>query len=189
MPSIEILLLSLALSADAFTVAASVGVRHRGARQISRLTFHFGLFQSLLTLLGALAGSLFVAVMAAYDHWIAFTLLSLVGMHMIYTARKSRTQQFANVDLTKGLSLVGLSLAVSLDALAAGAGLPAVRASLSIAVVMIGVTTAVATLVAMLLAGRMANHLGKWLEMVAGLVLIGLGVWTLFSHQAFRGIK
>ena len=184
MPFVEILLLSLALSVDAFTVATTVGVRHRSARQVFRLTFHFGLFQSLLALAGALAGTFFVSIMASYDHWITFGLLSLVGIHMIYTAMSDARTRLNNVDLTRGFSLVGLSIAVSIDALAAGVGLPAVGGSLTLSVAMIGVTAALATLAAMLLAGHVADHLGKWLELAAGLVLIGLGTWTLYSHLA-----
>jgi len=182
---LEILLLSLALSADAFTVATTIGLRHRSARQIFRLTFHFGLFQSLLALTGAIAGTLFVSIMADYDHWIAFVLLSLVGLHMIYAALKHTQEQYANVDLTRGFSLVGLSIAVSIDALAAGVGLTTGGGAFVLAVIMIGLTAAAATLLAMLVAGRVADRLGKWLEIAAGLVLIGLGLWTLHNHNVF----
>jgi putative Mn2+ efflux pump MntP len=180
---LEILILSLALSADAFTVATSIGVRHRSARQIFRLAFHFGLFQSLLALAGALAGTLFVSLMSNFDHWIAFALLALIGLHMIYAAIKHTPEEYANVDLTRGFSLVGLSLAVSIDALAAGVGIPAAGGSFWLAVVMIGLTAAAATLLAMLVAGRIADRVGKGLEIAAGLVLIGLGVWTLYTHM------
>jgi putative Mn2+ efflux pump MntP len=181
---IEIFLLSLALSADAFTVAATVGVRHGSGRQIFRLAFHFGLFQSLLALTGALAGTLFAAVMADYDHWIAFVLLILIGLRMIYGALKHSAEQLAVVDLTRGFSLLGLSLAVSIDALAAGVGLPSVGGSLTLAIAMIGLVTAIATVMAMLLAGRVAARFGTALEITAGFVLIGLGAWIVYGHLA-----
>ena len=57
MPFLEILILALALSADAFSIGAAVGLRHPGARQMFRLSFHFGLFQSLMSLAGALVGA------------------------------------------------------------------------------------------------------------------------------------
>jgi manganese efflux pump family protein len=179
---VQILLLSLALSADAFTVGTTIGVRHRTGHQLFRLAFHFGLFQSLLALAGALAGTLFASYMADYDHWVAFGLLVLVGMHMIWAARGEDKKQFENVDLTRGFSLVGLSLAVSIDAFAAGVGLPSVSTSLALPVVLIGLTASAATLIAMLLAGKVADRVGKHLEISGGLVLIGLGVWTLITH-------
>jgi putative Mn2+ efflux pump MntP len=181
---LEILILSLALSADAFTVAASIGVRHRSARQMFRLSFHFGLFQSLLALSGALAGTLFVSFMADYDHWVAFALLTFIGVRMIYGALKHSAEHLSQTDLTKGFSLISLSLAVSIDALAAGVGLPAVGASLTLAIFLIGLTAAAATLAAMLLSGHIAKRFGERLEIVAGFVLIGLGVWTLYVHMA-----
>jgi putative Mn2+ efflux pump MntP len=177
---VQILLLSLALSADAFTVGTTIGVRHRTGHQLFRLAFHFGLFQSLLALAGALAGTLFASYMADYDHWVAFGLLVLVGMHMIWAARGEDQKQFENVDLTRGFSLVGLSLAVSIDA--AGVGLPSVSTSLTLAIVLIGLTASAATLIAMLLAGKVADRVGKHLEISGGLVLIGLGAWTLITH-------
>jgi manganese efflux pump family protein len=179
---VEILLLAFALAADAFTVATSVGLRHSGPRQLFRLSFHFGLFQSLFALIGALAGTLFLGYMRDYDHWVAFTLLVLVGLHMIYAAWRGDAEKLAQTDLTRGLSLVGLSAAVSMDALAAGVGLPAAGGPYALAVVMIGLVSALATLLAMLLAGRVQQWTGARLEVAAGVVLIGLGGWVLFSH-------
>jgi putative Mn2+ efflux pump MntP len=169
---------------DAFTVATSIGVRHQSGRQIFRLAFHFGLFQSLLALIGALAGTFFVSFMADYDHWIAFALLTFIGFRMIYGALKHTPEKLAGIDMTRGLSLVGLSLAVSIDALAAGVGLPTVGAPLPLAIALIGITASAATVLAMLLAGHVARKFDTGLEIVAGVVLIGLGVWTLWAHMA-----
>jgi putative Mn2+ efflux pump MntP len=184
MTFLEILILSLALAADAFTVGTSIGLRHTGARQIFRLTFHFGLFQSLLALIGALAGALVIAYMHDYDHWIVMALLAFIGGRMIYNAFTGEQEKLASVDLTRGLSLVGLSLAVSMDALAAGIGLSASGngTSLWLAITTIGVVAAVATFMAMLLAGKIGNKVGKWCEIAAGLVLIVLGVWAPLTH-------
>jgi manganese efflux pump family protein len=182
MSLVEILLLSVALAADAFTVGTTVGLRHNGTRQLFRLSFHFGLFQSLFALAGALAGTLFLGYMRGYDHWIAFALLCLIGAHMIYNAVKGDAQKLAETDLTRGFSLVGLSMAVSMDALAAGVGLPAAGGSFTLAVVMIGLVSALATVLAMLLAGRVGHWFGERLEIAAGIVLVGLGFWVLFSH-------
>jgi manganese efflux pump family protein len=182
MPFAEILILSLALSADAFTVGTSIGLRHNNARQIFRLSFHFGLFQSLLALIGALAGSLIIVYLQDYDHWIVFALLAFIGVRMIYGALTNAPDRLAEVDLTRGLSLIGLSLAVSMDALAAGIGLSAFGGSLTLAIAMIGLVAALATLLAMLLAGHIGRKVGKLCEVAAGLVLIGLGIWAPISH-------
>ncbi len=178
----EILLLALALAADAFTVGTSVGLRHRGPRQLFRLSFHFGLFQSLLSGAGALAGSLVVGLMESWDHWVAFGLLVLIGARMMYGAWKAEQAGKSSADLTKGFTMVGLSLAVSIDAFAAGIGLPATGTPILLAVVTIGGVAAVATLIAMRMAGRVPAHLGPRLEIGAGVILIALGVYTLLAH-------
>jgi putative Mn2+ efflux pump MntP len=182
MTFIEVLILALALSADAFTVGASVGLKHSGRRQLFRLSFHFGLFQSLLTLAGALVGTLFLRYVEAYDHWLVLAVLTLVGVHMIYSGLRGGENRAGSVDLTRGLTLIGLSLAVSIDAFGAGIGLPAARAPLVLSVVLIGLVSAAATLAAMLLADRVKTWAGRPCEIGAGVVLIGLGVWTVLDH-------
>jgi manganese efflux pump family protein len=185
MTFVEILLLALALSADAFTVGAAVGQCHRSPRQVFRLSFHFGLFQSLMSLAGALAGTFLVSYVESVDHWIAFGLLAFVGAKMIYESFHEDGDG-ERADLTRGLSLVGLSLAVSIDALAAGIGLAAAKAPLVLAVAVIGAVSAAATLLAMLLACRIPASAAKRAEFVAGLVLIALGAKILWDHLGSR---
>ena len=187
MSFLEILILALALSADAFSVGAAVGLRHPGGRQVFRLSFHFGLFQSLMSLAGALAGSLFVRYVEGCDHWIVFALLTLIGLRMIYLAVKGEPARLADTDLTRGLALLGLSLAVSVDALGAGVSLPAAGAHIPTAVIVIGVVSALATVCAMRLADKMRAWIGRRCEVAAGIVLILLGAWTLIDHLGLLG--
>jgi manganese efflux pump family protein len=182
MTLLEIFLLAIALAADAFTVGTTVGVRHCGPHQLFRLSFHFGLFQSLMALAGAMAGNLFVRYMHSLDHWIVCAVLVFIGAHMIRNAWAGDTEKLADIDLTRGFSLIGLSVSVSIDALAAGVGLSAAKAPLWTAVAVIGIVSALATLLAMLLAGHVKALVGKYCEMAAGVVLIGLGVWTVITH-------
>jgi manganese efflux pump family protein len=182
MSFLQIFILALALSADAFTVGATIGLRHREARQVFRLSFHFGLFQSLLTLIGALAGSLVLPLIRDYDHWLVCAILLLIGLRMIYLAIKGDDSHMADADLTRGFTLIGLSVAVSIDALAAGIGLPAAGAPLGTAVAMIGIVAALATVLAMLLAERVKAWIGRRSELLAGFVLIGLAFWTPLQH-------
>ena len=179
----EIQLLSLALAADAFSVGAAVGLRHRGARPMFRLAFHFGLFQSLFAGIGVLAGGTFTSVIKGWDHWVAFGLLAVLGLKMIRGAfRKDEKQQDGARDPTRGMSLVGFSAAVSIDAMAVGIGLAALHAPMALALSLIGFTSAAATLAAMLLAGGIASRVGSKMEPAAGLVLIGIGLKILIEH-------
>jgi putative Mn2+ efflux pump MntP len=180
----EILLLALALSADAFSVGAVLGLRYRRPRQIFRLSFHFGLFQALLPLLGAFLGEYVLTHVARWDHWIAFGLLAFLGVRMIRAGSGGRERRAESIDLTRGLSLIGFSLAVSIDALAAGITLPAMGAPIVFSVAVIGVVAATATLAAILLAGSIGKRMGSRVETAAGVVLIGLGLKIVADHQA-----
>jgi putative Mn2+ efflux pump MntP len=182
MSFLEILLLSLALAADAFSVGAALGLRYRKPREVFRIAFHFGLFQALLPLLGALLGGALLAYVESVDHWIAFGLLAFLGSRMIWSGLHNDPDEIPSGDLTRGWSLVGLSVAVSIDALAAGITLPAADAPIGLAVTMFGLVAGLATLVAMRFAGSIARHIGSRVEIVAGIVLIGLGVKIVLEH-------
>jgi len=187
---IEILLLALALSADAFSVGAALGLRYRSARQTFRLAFHFGLFQALLPLVGALLSTVVIrgiAWVAGVDHWIACGLLAFLGARMIRNASRSEEQAEHAPDLTRGWNLVGFSVAVSIDAFAAGVTLPAAGAPIALAVTAFGVTAALATLVAIRLAASIARRVGSRVEVVAGIVLIGLGIKVVVDHLRLLG--
>jgi putative Mn2+ efflux pump MntP len=185
MSFLQILLLALALAADAFSVGAALALRYQTARQVFRVAFHFGLFQALLPLLGALIGG---ALVERVDHWVAFGLLALVGGRMIWSGLHEDSRRAGSTDLTRGWSLVGLSVAVSIDALAVGITLPATGAPVGVAVTTFGVVAGLATLVAMRLVAPFARRLGGRVEVVAGLVLIALGVKTLQDHIGFLGL-
>ncbi|MFO8072373.1 MAG: manganese efflux pump MntP family protein [Polyangia bacterium] len=174
----QIWLLALALAADAFSVGAAVGVSHRRAGQVFRMSWHFGLFQALMPLVGASAGAVLQRYVEPWSGWLVFAVLTLVGGKMIVESRRSETRPTER-DLTRGLSLVALSIAVSIDALGAGVALGLAGAPLIAPVVIIGLTAAVLTAVGMLLAGRIREVLGRRCELVGGLVLIGLGVRAL----------
>jgi putative Mn2+ efflux pump MntP len=178
----EIVVLAIALAVDAFSVGAAVGLRHRKPRQIFRLSFHFGLFQALFPLLGALAGEALVSRVANWDHWIVFAVLAVLGARMIYGALYDDEKEHGELDLTRGVSLIGLSTAVSIDAAAAGITLAITQAPIALSVTIIGVVAAAATAIAMIGAHRFSDKLGKRAEVVAGAVLIVLGAKTLIDH-------
>lgn len=178
---VEILLLALALAVDAFTVGAAVGLRHGDRQQIFRLSWHFGVFQALMPLIGAQIGRAATHWIGAWDHWIAFALLAFIGGKMIWGSFRDEGDRIKG-DLTRGFSLVGLSIAVSIDALAAGFSLGVQAAPIALAVVIIGVVAAALTAVGMLIAGRLKGWVGKRCELAAGLVLVGLGVKVLVEQ-------
>jgi len=138
-----------------------------------------------MALAGAIAGKLLVAHISTWDHWLALALLSLIGVRMIYGSFQEADEQRSAADLTRGLALLGLSVAVSIDALAAGVGLAAAHAALGFAVFVIGATAALATALAMLLARQIGARVGRRCEALAGLVLIALGLRIVLAHEGW----
>ena len=118
----SVLLIAIGLSVDCFAVAlsGSISMRTVSSLQVLRASLAFGLFQALMPVLGWLAGQTVVELMADYDHWAAFVLLALVGSRMIWKSLHSEDGRSESADITKGLLLLTLSLATSIDALAVG---------------------------------------------------------------------
>lgn len=178
---LEIFLIALALAVDAFTVGVAVGVTHQSSRQMFRLSFHFGLFQALLPLLGAFVGSWLGRFMANYTHFVVFGLLSLVGGKIIYESICGTDDDFSD-DPTRGWRLIALSIAVSIDALAVGFTLGLEEVSILVVVSVIGVVAAACTLIGMKVASGLASKVGARMEPLAGVVLIGLGLKAIIEY-------
>ena len=178
----ELIAVALALAADAFSVGVAVGLKRRGCRERFRLSFHFGLFQAIMPLAGALIGAVFATWISAFDHWVAFGLLAVIGGRMFRQALAGEDEPSSGGDPTRGLALVGLSIAVSIDALAVGFTLGLEDVSIPFAVSLIGVTAAALTLVGMLIAGSFASKLGKRAEIGAGAALILIGAKIVLEH-------
>jgi len=183
MDAITLLGLALALAMDAFAVALGTGavLSRLTGRQLFRLSFHFGLFQSLMPVIGWLAGLTIMQWVESWDHWIAFSLLAIIGGRMIYEAFSDK-EKTDDRDPTKGLSLVLLSIATSIDALAVGFSLSVIGISIWMPALVIGLVAGVLTVVGMLLGGRIGNRWGSRVEIFGGLVLIAIGLKILIEH-------
>ena len=116
-----IFLIAVALAVDAFAVALAAGVSlpRITVRHTFRLSWHFGLFQAMMNVFGWMAGLSFRGVIESFDHWIAFALLSSVGLRMIKEALHDGGEENKS-DPTRGRTLVMLSIATSIDSLAVG---------------------------------------------------------------------
>jgi len=186
----ELAALSLALAMDAFAVAVTSGVilPQLGARRTLRLAWHFGFFQSAMTALGWLAGSAVRSLIEALDHWIAFGLLAFVGGRMAIEAlKKDNGEDRPMRDPTKGSSLIVLSVATSIDALAVGLGLSVIGVGILTPSLVIGLAAFVLTAIGMHL-GRLARakfDVRRWAEGAGGAILLSIGVKILVGHGVF----
>jgi putative Mn2+ efflux pump MntP len=180
---IEVLVLALALSIDAFVVAlaAASSGRIAGRRATFRISFHFGLFQFLMPLIGWLAGVGVAPLIASFDHWIAFGLLVFIGIRMISSASKFE-QVKDRGDPSRGVRLMALSVATSIDALAVGLTLAFIGVSIWWPSVAIGFITGSVCVFAVVLGNRLHVRFGKTAEAIGGAVLIVIAIRILISH-------
>lgn len=184
MDSWTILGLAWALAMDAFAVATAIaaGLADRlTSRHTFRLSWHFGLFQSMMTLIGWLGGAGLAALMGGIDKWLAFGLLSFLGLRMIRQSRHPESQQ-RSYDPTRGWSLVGLSLATSMDALAVGVSLGLIGVAIWLPAGVIGMVAMVLTYTGTRIGKKAGQHLGQWAEGLGGVVLLIIGCRILIRH-------
>jgi manganese efflux pump family protein len=173
--------LGLAMDALAVAVATSVALRQASARQKFRLAFHFVLFQFLMPIAGWLAGLTFARSVQVVDHWIAFGLLTFIGVKAIVTGLGADSEGQQR-DPTRGLALVALSVATSIDAFAVGLSFAMLGVQIWYASLIIGVVTGVVTALGMEVGARLGARFGRHMEMVGGLVLIAIGIKILVDH-------
>ena len=179
---LEIFFLALALAMDAFAVALTQGARFRPDwRRTVGIAVTFGAFQGVMPLIGWGIGVVALEYVAALDHWIAFSLLTFLGVRML---GGNVGKEEAARTLT-GTALMVAGLATSVDALAAGITLPTLAAPPLLAAAMIGVVTFALSAggVAM---GRVAgDRFGMWAERAGGVILIALGCKILAEHTGY----
>lgn len=180
------LLISVGLAMDAFAVSLGVGTSPSDTlepawRRVLRISFHFGLFQAGMTLLGWLAGSTVAGVISSFDHWVAFALLFWVGGRMI-SEGFSHEENCRCDDITHGRTLLVLCVATSIDAMAVGLSLAMLQVNIFSASGMIGIVTLVLSLVGGFAGHLLGNKFGQRMELAGGLILVGIGIRIVISH-------
>ena len=183
MDLITIFILAVGLGVDAFSVAIGIGAANniKPWQPILRLASSFGAFQFVMPIVGWLAGLTVVGIIANYDHWVAFALLAYVGSKMIWEALKKEEEKETN-DQTKGLPLLLLSIATSIDALAVGFSFSVLKEQILFPAVIIGIVCFLMTAVGMIFGKALARIFGKKVGIFGGMVLIVIGVKILIDH-------
>jgi manganese efflux pump family protein len=184
------LILSFALAADATAVAAVRGLlaKHVRWREALLLAGLFGGFQGGMAALGWLAGAGLGRWVAQYDHWIAFTLLAGLGLKVLWEAWRGDDDDAEDAEAAANPFALGpllvMSVATSIDALAAGVTLPLLPTRPAVSLARIAGVTFAASLVAVELGRRLGARFRAGVEVVGGLALVGLGVKILVEHLA-----
>jgi len=177
---------ALAMDALAVALAAGVSLKTVSFRQTFRLAWHFGLFQALMPVIGWGGGLTVRSYIEQYDHWIAFGLLALVGGNMLKEAFEKNDGQHRHRDPTRGLTMVMLATATSIDALAVGLSLSMLNVSIWMPAAVIGVVALVFTAAGMHI-GRLissAPRFSNYAEAGGGIVLFVIGFKILHDHGA-----
>ncbi len=178
-----ILLVAVGLAMDAFavSVASSVLICEHRLRRAFTFGLMFGGFQMLMPVLGWAVGWTFRSCISNVDHWIAFSLLVLIGLKMIWEAFEIRRIEQSCCKLT-WLVLLGLSLATSMDALATGISFAFLDVSIVLPVAVIGAVTFALSFAGVLLGSRLGGKFEQKAELLGGTILIAIGFQILIKH-------
>jgi len=178
---------AFALGCDAFAVGMAVGTRGPCRRACFRLWFHFGLFQFLMPIIGWSIGSSVYEYIKDVDHWIAFVLMFIIATKMFKESMSGdeetgdeQKEPDAGADPTRGWSLVGLSIATSIDALRVGFGMGIARMSLLKPAVIIGITAAIMTYTGIAMGRRLSESFGKRVETAGAIILYVIAFKLLY---------
>ncbi|EJN06621.1 manganese efflux pump MntP [Herbaspirillum sp. YR522] len=180
-----LLLLALAMSTDAFAAAIGKGAAMQRPRfiQALRIGLLFGVIEAITPLIGWLIGSIATQWVAAWDHWIAFTLLLVLGVSMVREGLSNGDDdEPAPAQNQSVIKLALTAVATSIDAMAVGVGLAFVNVSIVEASLLIGLATTTMVTIGILLGRALGGLIGKRAEILGGVVLIGVGVAILYEH-------
>ena len=188
---IELFLLGVGLSMDAFAVSVCKGLAMKKATLKSQMTcgLWFGGFQALMPLIGFFLGAMFADAIKAFDHWFAFGLLGLIGANMLKEALEKGCDCCEEHDADMSVkTMFVMAVATSIDALAVGISL-AMAGDVNIwaAVALIGVTTCVLSALGVKIGNIFGSRYEKKAEFAGGVILILLGLKILLEHLGVIG--
>ena len=181
---IEVLLLAIGLSMDSLAVSVTSGavLRDRcSAGSVVKIASTLGLFQAGMTVIGYTMGLGFERYIRAFDHWVAFALLAYLGGKMIYESTREKEEE-SRFDPLRFRTLCGLGIATSIDALAVGISLAILKSPLLWQAVIIGVVTFLMSASGVYFGNRFGRKINLKLDLIGGLILIGIGVKILVEH-------
>ena len=175
---LEGVFLGFALAMDAFAVALTQGAKFRPTRRVAvAIALIFGTFHAIMPLIGWGIGAIGLSYFAAFAHWIAFGLLTFLGLKMLAASEKEGEAQ-----VLAGSGLIVAAFATSIDVLAAGITLPTLGVVPVLTIAKIGGITFMMSLAGVWIGRLAGDAFGPWAERAGGLILIGLGCKILAEH-------
>lgn len=181
----ELIFIAIGLSMDAFAVSACKGLSVRTLQKKHMLIcgIYFGGFQALMPLAGYFLGVSFAQYIEAFDHWIAFALLLIIGINMIIEANKKEEEK---MDCGFGYkNMLLLAVATSIDALIIGVTFAFLRANIWMSVTLIGSITFVLSMLGVKIGNIFGSKFKSKAELAGGVILIAIGTKILIDHLFF----
>jgi len=180
---VKLLLVAVGLAADAFAVSVAEGValEETTRRHTLRVSAMFGLFQGLMPVLGWSLGRTVRWAVEPYDHWVAFGILAFLGGKMVVSGLKAeggRDQE------SRGLRLIALAIATSIDALAVGVTIAMLGVEIWTPALVIALVTALLCAVGVQTGSRIGTRVGSKAEVIGGFMLVAVAVKILVEHMA-----
>ena len=188
---LELLIIAIGLSMDAFAVSIGKGLSLKKIKlsHALKVGLWFGGFQALMPLIGYLLGSTFAEIVSAYDHWVAFVLLSLIGGNMV---KESFEKDDDDCECTKKeknsfavATMFTLAVATSIDALAVGVTFAFFKVAIIPAIITIGITTFLFSVAGLKIGNIFGCKYKSHAELFGGIILILIGLKILLEHTLF----
>ena len=179
---IELFILAVGLSMDAFAVSICKGLTVGKVKPIHSITagIYFGGFQALMPTIGYLLGIKFQAMINEIDHWVAFVLLVIIGLNMI---KESRSNEEENLDASFDFkTMLPLAVATSIDAFAVGITFALLNMSLLLPCTIIGIVAFIFSISGIFIGKKLGNYFGDKFEIIGGVVLILIGIKILLGY-------
>ena len=186
MKLLEIILIAIGLSMDAFAVSITLGlsVEKPRAKEILTPGIFFGFFQALMPTIGYFAGTYFAAKIQEFDHWVAFVLLGIIGGNMIRESL-SKKEEESNENPFQFIKMLGLAIATSIDALAVGVTFAFFKINIFMAAIIIGSITFIISMAGVKIGNLFGTKFKSKAEFIGGAVLVLLGIKIVIEHLFF----
>ncbi len=165
---------------DCFAVSVAGGIASRFSKNLHfKMSLSFGFFQSLMAIIGWLAGSSAVTFIKNYDHIVAFLLLLVIGLRMIYESFEKESNNKMIKD--KILNIILLSISTSIDSMGVGMGIGVLKVGIIIPSFLFGIVTFSVSMIGFSIGGAIGKIVKRWSELIGGIILILIGFKILLS--------
>ena len=185
MDFLTITFIATGLAMDCFAVSITSGIAIKNLRinYALQIALFFGSFQAIMPVIGWFAGRGLRDFISGVDHWVAFGLLGLIGLKMIYESTKLESDK-KEINPLNIYVLSMLSIATNIDALAVGVSFAFLKISLVTSIIIIGTITFILSFIGVFVGNRTGHFFENKIELAGGLILIGIGTKILLEHLA-----